>query len=86
MRLADTPAPSRAGGDAEAVPAGQGAAADGAGFAAAVAALEAARDEITEVRDDLEIEDWPAPKRLAPYATRSPPPPTATARRRAPRG
>lgn len=92
MRLADTPAAVRAGGDAEAVPAGQGAAADGVGFAAAdsealaasdsvgfaasdsgafaaaVAALEAARDAVTEVRDDLEIEDWPAPKRLAPYA------------------
>jgi len=84
MRLADTPAAVRAGGDAEAVPAGQGAAADGvrsaatdsaasaatdtAAFAAAVAALEAARDAVTEVRDDLEIEDWPAPKRLAPYA------------------
>ena len=69
MRLAETPAAARAGGDAEAVPAGQGAAADSVGFAAAVAALEAAREEITEVRDDLEIEDWPAPKRLAPYAT-----------------
>jgi len=92
MRLAETPAAPRAGGDAEAVPAGQGAAADGVGsaaadgvgsptadstafaaedsaaFAAAVAALEAARDALTEVRDDLEIEDWPAPKRLAPYA------------------
>ncbi|HTR91950.1 MAG TPA: DUF3000 family protein [Trebonia sp.] len=84
MRLAETPATARAGGDAEAVPAGQGAAADGTGFAAtdsapseatdsaafaaAVAALEAARDALTEVRDDLEIEDWPAPKRLAPYA------------------
>src|SRR5947209_19018594 len=84
MRLADTPAAARAGGDAEAVPAGQGAPADGVGiaatdnagfaatdgtaFAAAVAALEAARDAVTEVRDDLEIEDWPAPKRLAPHA------------------
>jgi hypothetical protein len=74
MRLADTPAPARAGGDAEAVLADQGAAAAGAAansvaFAAAVAALEAARAAVTEVRDDLEIEDWPAPKRLAPYAT-----------------
>ena len=75
MRLADTPAPARAGGDAEAAPAGQGAAADGVGpagggtdFAAAVAALEAGRDAVAEVRDDLEFEDWPAPKRLAPHA------------------
>jgi hypothetical protein len=98
MRLADTPAVPRAGGDAEAVPAGQGAAADGTGFAVtdstafaagsttgaansagsatpdrtdfavAVAALAAAREAVTEVRDDLEIEDWPAPKRLAPQA------------------
>jgi hypothetical protein len=81
MRLADTPAPARAGGDVEAVPAGQGAAADGVGraatdsaaaddaaFAAAVAAIEAARDTVTGVRDDLQIDDWPAPKRLAPYA------------------
>jgi hypothetical protein len=75
MRLADTPATARAGGDAEAAPAGQGAAADGVGpaaggtgFAVAVAALEAARAALTEVRDDLEFEDWPAPKRLAPYA------------------
>ena len=75
MRLAETPAAARAGGDAEAVPAGQGAAAGGTGsaaggtaFAAAVAALEAARDALTEVRDDLEFEEWPAPKRLAPYA------------------
>jgi DUF3000 family protein len=85
MRLADTPAAARAGGDVEAVPAGSGASAggvgfaaadnaglaepDGAAFAAAVAALEAARDAVIEVRDDLEIDDWPAPKRLAPYAT-----------------
>jgi hypothetical protein len=68
MRLADTPAPSRAGGDTEAVPAGQDAAADGAPFAAAVVALNAARDEVAQVRDDIELEDWPAPKRLAPHA------------------
>jgi hypothetical protein len=100
MRLADTPAAARAGGGAEAVPAGPGASADGvasaaadnaglaatdatapratggatphtadgAAFAAALAALAAAREAVTEVRDDLEIDDWPAPKRLAPYA------------------
>jgi Protein of unknown function (DUF3000) len=33
-----------------------------------VAALEAGRDAVTEVRDDIEFEDWPAPKRLAPHA------------------
>ena len=37
-------------------------------FAAAVAALEAGRDAVAEVRDDLDFEDWPAPKRLAPHA------------------
>jgi len=40
----------------------------GDAFAAAVAALEAGRDAVAEVRDDLVFEDWPAPKRLAPYA------------------
>jgi hypothetical protein len=74
MRLADTPVPARAGGSADAVqadpvPASPGPAA-GAGsvFAAAVAALEAGRDMVAEVRDDLDFEDWPAPKRLAPHA------------------
>jgi hypothetical protein len=64
MRLADTPVPARAGGDA-----GQGPA-PGAetAFAAAVAALVAGRDAVAEVRDDLAFEDWPAPKRLAPQA------------------
>jgi hypothetical protein len=37
-------------------------------FDAAVAALEAGRDEVTSTRDDLELESWPAPKRLAPHA------------------
>jgi hypothetical protein len=37
-------------------------------FAAAVAALEAGRDAVAEVRDDLDFEEWPAPKRLAPHA------------------
>ena len=78
MRLADTPVPARAGGSAEAVqagsvpagtvPAGPGLAASDGPFAAAVAALAAGRDAVTEVRDDLDLEDWPAPKRLAPHA------------------
>ena len=37
-------------------------------FAAAVSAVAAGRDAVTEVRDDVEFEDWPAPKRLAPQA------------------
>jgi Protein of unknown function (DUF3000) len=89
MRLADTPAPLRAGGQADADPAGHHRTAaagrdDSAGalgstastastagdpvFDAAVAALEAGRDAVASVRDDLELEGWPAPKRLAPRA------------------
>ena len=82
MRLADTPVPARAGGDAGTgqadaaqagtVPANTTGEAGTAGavpdFAAAVAALNAGRDEVAEVRDDLDFEDWPAPKRLAPHA------------------
>ena len=83
MRLADTPAPLRAGGQADAVPAGHhrtaaagrddsapalGANAGDPVFDAAVAALEAGRDAVASVRDDLELEGWPAPKRLAPHA------------------
>ena len=89
MRLADTPVPARAGGDADAagaVPASTGLPANtglpntglpanaalpasaAPAFAAAVAALEAGRDAVAEVRDDLDFEDWPAPKRLAPHA------------------
>ena len=74
MRLADTPVPARAGGSADAVqadpvPASSGPAASaGSPFAVAVAALEAGRDLVAEVRDDLDFEDWPAPKRLAPHA------------------
>lgn len=63
MRLADTPVPARAGGNADAVPSDAG-----PGFAAAVAALKAGRDAVAEVRDDLDFEDWPAPRRLAPHA------------------
>jgi hypothetical protein len=55
MRLADTPAPARAAGQADV-------------FAAAAAALAAGRDAVAAVRGDLEFEDWPAPKRLAPHA------------------
>jgi Protein of unknown function (DUF3000) len=40
----------------------------GSAFAAAVSALTAGRDAVAEVRDDLDIEEWPAPKRLAPHA------------------
>ena len=83
MRLADTPAPLRAGGQADAVPAGHirtaaagrddsapalGSNAGDPVFDAAVAALEAGRDAVTSTRDDLELESWPAPKRLAPHA------------------
>jgi hypothetical protein len=77
MRLADTPVPARAGGDADpagtvpasAVTTGTGPEAGAeAAFAVAVAALEAGRDAVAEVRDDLAFEDWPAPKRLAPHA------------------
>jgi hypothetical protein len=83
MRLADTPAPLRADGQADAVPAGHNRTAaagrddsapareSGSGdpvFDAAVAALEAGRDAVASGRDDLEFEGWPAPKRLAPHA------------------
>jgi Protein of unknown function (DUF3000) len=54
---------------ADAGQAGAGPAAGaGAAFAAALTAVQAGRDAVTEVRDDLEFEDWPAPKRLAPHA------------------
>jgi hypothetical protein len=83
MRLADTPAPPRAGGQADVAPAGQNrTSAAGPGdsarahdsgsgdpvFDAAVAALEAGRDAVAAARGDLELESWPAPKRLAPLA------------------
>jgi len=68
MRLADTPAPVRAGGQAEAaVPAGQHQSADRR-FDTALAAFAAGRDAVASGRDDLELEDWPAPRKLAPYA------------------
>jgi hypothetical protein len=83
MRLADTPVPAVAGGDtvppgqesaapeAAAPEPAQNAAPDFSGppdFSAAVAALEAGRDAVSAVRDDLEFEEWPAPQRLAPHA------------------
>jgi hypothetical protein len=69
MRLADTPGLTRAGGTAAPVAAGEEPAADtGTVFASAVDALTAGRDAVAEVRDDLDFEDWPAPKRLAPHA------------------
>ena len=82
MRLADTPvprgqadrrmrsplamAPTAAAGRDNSAPARESARRPV--FAAAVAALEAGRDAVAEVRDDLDFEDWPAPKRLAPHA------------------
>jgi hypothetical protein len=79
MRLADKPARVRAGGEADAIepasardraPGGEPDLPAGAAetFAAAVAAFEAGRDSVAEVRDDLVFEEWPAPKRLAPHA------------------
>ena len=68
MRLADTPAPVRAGGQADAaVPAGHDQSSDRR-FAAALAAVAAGRDAVAAARDDLELEGWPAPRKLAPYA------------------
>ena len=61
MKLAEGSAPSQAGEQPQE--------ADTALFLAAVAALEAGRDAVAEVRDDITFEDHPAPKRLAPYAT-----------------
>ena len=63
MRLADTPAPSRASGEADALPPEEDTI-----FTAAVSAFEAGRDAVVEVRDDIDFEDHPAPRRLAPYA------------------
>ena len=74
MRLADTPGLTRAGGIQAPVTAGPVTAEEeptvdtGLVFATAVAALEAGRDAVAEVRDDLDFEEWPAPKRLAPHA------------------
>ena len=68
MRLADTPAPARAGGQANAsVSAGRDQASAPC-FDAALAALAAGRDAVASARDDLELEDWPAPRKLAPFA------------------
>ena len=68
MRLADTPAPVRAGGQANAaVPAGHNQASEPC-FDAALASFAAGREAVASARDDLELEDWPAPRKLAPYA------------------
>lgn len=76
MRLADTPAPLRAGGQADAPPAGPGRS-SGTGpadssppnvFSAALAAFKAGENAVAQVRDDLAFEDLPAPRRLAPHA------------------
>ena len=61
MRLADGPAPATASGQAPATD-------SEAVFSAAVAAFEAGRDAVAEVRGDITFEDHPAPRRLAPYA------------------
>ena len=69
MRLADGPQ-GRPGGLAPpsgGSPGGLAPAADTV-FSAAVAAFEAGRDAVAEVRDDITFEDHPAPRRLAPYA------------------
>ena len=68
MRLADTPALARAGVQANAsVPADQNQSSAPC-FDAALAAFAAGRDVVAAARDDLELEDWPAPRKLAPYA------------------
>ena len=80
MRLADTPAPLRAGGQADPPsplastehrpPAAAARACDSGDpvFDAAVAALEAGVEAVASTPDDLELESWPALKRLAPHA------------------
>ncbi len=77
MRLADTPAPLRASGQADAVPPGSSGPSSGTDpadcgsphdFTAARAAFLAGADAVAEVRDDLAFEDLPAPRRLAPHA------------------
>lgn len=77
MRLADTPAPLRASGQADAVPADPSGPSSGTDpadcgpphdFTAALAAFRAGADAVAQVRDDLAFEDLPAPRRLAPHA------------------
>jgi hypothetical protein len=59
MRLAETPAAAREARDDD----------PAAGvFTRALTALQAGRDAVAEVREDIDLEDWPAPKRLAPQA------------------
>jgi Protein of unknown function (DUF3000) len=63
------PGMTRASGAADPGAAGEEpAAGTGAVFAAAVDALAEGKDAVAAVRDDLAFEEWPAPKRLAPYA------------------
>jgi hypothetical protein len=74
MRLADSPAPARAGEKAGGVAdratdgTATGSTVAGRAFTLAVAAFDAGRVAAAETRADLELEDWPAPKRLAPHA------------------
>jgi hypothetical protein len=76
MRLADTPAPLRASGQANevpAVPGGSSVTVPGDSgpspvFPAALAAFTAGAEAVAQVRDDLTFEDLPAPRRLAPHA------------------
>jgi hypothetical protein len=75
-RLAEGSAPGAASGQAEVVtgdPVSSSRTARGDCmsddiFRAAVAAFEAGRDAVAEVRDDITFEDHPAPRTLAPYA------------------
>ena len=66
MRLAEGSPEASGRQDA---PPGEGAdAAADATFRDAVAAFEAGREAVAEVRDDFAFEEHPAPRRLAPYA------------------
>ena len=69
MRLADKPASARTSGEADVAQGSSGPPGVDGVFRDAVAAFEAGRDAVCEVRDDIAFEDCPAPKRLAPYAT-----------------
>ena len=69
MRLADKPASARTSGEADVAQGSSGPPMVDGVFRDAVAAFEAGREAVCEVRDDIAFEDCPAPKRLAPYAT-----------------
>jgi hypothetical protein len=64
MRLADSTAEAASGEAAS----GEAAVNGETVFRIAVAGFEAGRDAFAALRDDIEFEDCPAPKRLAPYA------------------